>query len=454
MDPHLESRAKIDIISDVGVDKPERRSSLTMGLLWVTMVTSFPTVLIGVEWHKQGFSLTQVVACTVFASNMLLLYTVPAAMAGATTGKTFGQLAGSVFGSKGCHFATIHVFWIFSIFYGMTALFMADAFNGLFHPPVSMAVLTFVFALLMSLNNFWGFSGVVNFARFFAAPCLILWVLITFVRVLLGLGATPLAATLADGGASWSAALTAITTFIIGFACWGNEADYWRHGRANVMGTALPVAAALIIGEVIFPITGWMVAHIYTLTEMGAATDFLNKYSFGGLAFLACLVIGAQYFASQDSNIYGVVSAVESFFKLPKKVVVFSYAIVGGLIGVWLSITGLTKSLEAITSLNAVFLPGTTVIVVCEWLLGKYLAPGDVRLVSVEGETVTEPPIFFWPGIVALLIGYTVGVVTSGVVPGLEKLHVGIPFLFAWFSGVLTYIPMRYIAHRRLRRAA
>jgi len=67
---------------------------------------------------------------------------------------------------------------------------------------------------------------------------------------------------------------------------------------------------------------------------------------------------------------------------------------------------------------------------------------------------VTEPPIFFWPGIVALLIGYTVGVVTSGVVPGLEKLHVGIPFLFAWFSGVLTYIPMRYIAHRRLRRAA
>jgi len=417
-----------------------------------------------VEWHKQGFSLTQVIACTVFASNLLLLYTVPAAMAGATTGKTFGQLAGSVFGSKGCHFATIHVFWIFSIFYGMTALFMADAFTGLFHPPVSMAILTFVFALLMSLNNFWGFSGVVNFARFFAAPCLILWVLITFFRVLFGLGATPLAATLADGGASWSTALTAITTFIIGFACWGNEADYWRHGRANVMGTALPVAAALIIGEVIFPITGWMVAHIYKLSEMAAATDFLNKYSFAGLAFLACLVIGAQYFASQDSNIYGVVSAVESFFKLPKKMVVFAYAIVGGLIGVWLSITGLTKSLEAITSLNAVFLPGTTVIVICEWLLGKYLAPGDARLTpnasAAEGQTGSQTeaeeaptvPLFYWPAITALLIGYTVGVVTSGVVPGLEKFHFGIPFLFAWFSGVLTYIPLRYIAHRRPRR--
>ncbi|MBS2010015.1 MAG: cytosine permease [Cyanobacteria bacterium SZAS TMP-1] len=434
---------------DIGVDLPERRSSLTMGLLWVTMVTSFPTVLIGVEWHKQGFSLTQVIACTIFASNLLLLYTVPAGMVGATTGKTFGQLAAAVFGKKGCHFATMHVFWIFSIFYGMTALFMADAFTGLFHPPLKMEILTFVFALLMSLNNFWGFSGVVNFARFFAAPCLILWVLITFFRVLFGLSATPLAATLGDGHATWSVALTAITTFIIGFACWGNEADYWRHGRISVMGTAIPVAAALIIGEVIFPITGWMVAHLYNLSEMGAATDFLNKFSFGGLALLACLVIGAQYFASQDSNIYGVVSAVESFLRVPKKVVVFAYAILGGFIGVWLTVTGLTKSLEAITSLNAVFLPGTTVIVICEWLLGKYLSRGSSHLEPYE--TGCEPPVpaFYWPAIIALLIGYTVGVVTSGVVPGLDRFHVGIPFLFAWFSGVFSYIPLRYLAHRR-----
>ena len=142
------------------------------------------------------------------------LYTVPAGMVGAWTGKTFGQLAAVVFGARGCHFATIHVFWIFSLFYGMTALFMADAVIGLFHPPISMAVLSFIFGLLMCLNNFWGFAGVINFARYFAAPCLIIWVLTTFVRVALGLAATPLAAIIVDGEQSWPMALTVITSFI------------------------------------------------------------------------------------------------------------------------------------------------------------------------------------------------------------------------------------------------
>jgi purine-cytosine permease-like protein len=367
-------------------------------------------------------------------------------MVGATTGKTFAQLAAAVFGKHGCHFATIHVFWIFSLFYGMTALFMADAVIGLFHPPVSMAVLTFVFGLLMCLNNFWGFAGVINFARYFAAPCLILWVLTTFVRVSAGLAATPLASIIVDGEQTWPAALTVIASFIIGFAAWGNEADYWRHGRANVMGTALPVAASLLIGEVIFPVTGWMVAHLFHVTDTAEATNFLNRFSFGGLAVLACLVIGAQYFASQDSNIYGVVSAVESFVKVPKRLVVFSYGLVGALIGVWLSVTGLAKSLEAITSLNCVFLPGTTVIIISEWLFGRFLAQGKGLLSPSREEAV---PLFYWPAITALLIGYTVGVVTSGVVPGLNAFHGGIPFLYGWFAGVFSYLPLRLISHRR-----
>jgi purine-cytosine permease-like protein len=172
----------------------------------------------------------------------------------------------------------------------------------------------------------------------------------------------------------------------------------------------------------------------------------LNRYSFGGLAALACVVIGAQYFASQDSNIYGVVSAVESFFRVPKRVVVFVYGLVGGLIAVWLSVTGLTKSLEAITSLNSVFLPGTTVIIISEWLFGRFLAQGKGLLSPERAEAA---PLFYWPAIAALLVGYTVGVVTSGVVPGLNVFHVGIPFLFGWFAGAGSYLPLRWLAHRR-----
>jgi purine-cytosine permease-like protein len=430
----------------------EKRSPLTMGLLWVTMVTAFPTVLIGVEWHKQGLSLLQVVACTLFASNLLLLYTVPSALIGAATDKTFAGLCAAVFGRLGGHFATIHVFWMFPVFYGMTALFMADAVTGLFHPPVSKPVLSFVFSILMVLNNLWGFSGVVNFARFFAAPCLIVWVSLTFARAALGLSSEPgigaeLAAFSAHTQTSWPLALTTITSFIVGFAAWGNEADYWRHGQPRVMSTALPVAAALLIGEVIFPITGWMVAQLFHVSDTATATEVLNKFSFWGMSSLAVTVIGAQYFASQDSNIYGFVSAVESYARVSKKLILSGYALVGGALAVWLSIYGLSKSLEAITSLNCVFLPGATALVITEWCLGNFIQDGTTQKHAV----ITEAPKsnFRWPALVALLCGYAVGIATSGVIPGTEALHVGIPFLFAWFTGVLIYLPWRIYLHRR-----
>lgn len=416
----------------------ERQSPVTMGLLWVTMVTSFPTVLIGFEWHRQGFSLLQIVLCAILGSTLLLFYAVPASMLGAKTGKTFGELSSLVFGKHGSHLATFHVFWIFSLFYGMTALFMADAFNGLFHPPVSMPLLAFCFALLMCLNNFWGFSGVVNFARFVAAPCLILWMIITFGRITLGMTATPLAAIICGG--NWSMAVTVVTTFIIGFAVWGNEADYWRHGRPSLVGTVWPMAVALLIGEVIFPATGWMVAHVFSITDPKLATDFLNKFSFGGLSVLACLVIGSTYFACQDSNIYGVVSAVDSFVKIPKKVVVLCYALFGAGIAAWLSMSGLVSALEAVTSLNAVFLPTATVLLVCEWFLSRYLPDDKSHLHH------TAPRASFrWPAAVALLAGYAVGVLTSGLLPGLSAFHVGVPCLFAWFTAAAIYLPLRLL---------
>ncbi|HNA75025.1 MAG TPA: hypothetical protein PKW73_16865, partial [Candidatus Obscuribacter sp.] len=39
-----------------------RRGPLTMGLVWVSMVASFPGVLIGLSWHKQGFPLPEVLS--------------------------------------------------------------------------------------------------------------------------------------------------------------------------------------------------------------------------------------------------------------------------------------------------------------------------------------------------------------------------------------------------------
>ena len=61
----------------------ERRGSLTMGLLWITMVTAFPGVLIGFEWCKQGFDVKQVLTCTLLSCRLFLCYSIPAGMLGA-----------------------------------------------------------------------------------------------------------------------------------------------------------------------------------------------------------------------------------------------------------------------------------------------------------------------------------------------------------------------------------
>jgi len=86
------------------------------------------------------------------------------------------------------------------------------------------------------------------------------------------------------------------------------------------------------------------------------------------------------------------------------------------------------------------------VIIISEWFFGLYLAKGNGHL---SQHPLQPTPSFYWPAITALLIGYTVGIVTSGVIPGLSAFHVGIPFLFGWFSGVASYIPLRLISHRR-----
>jgi len=125
----------------------------------------------------------------------------------------------------------------------MTALFMADAVTGLFHPPLSMAVLSLFLGCLCASIIF-GVFWCGQFCRYFAAPCLILWVLTTFVRVSLGLAATPLASVIVEGGQSWPMALTVITSFIIGFAAWATKpttgatagrASWVRHCRWRLL---------------------------------------------------------------------------------------------------------------------------------------------------------------------------------------------------------------------------
>ena len=54
-------------------------------------------------------------------------------------------------------------------------MFLAEGLKGLYHFNIPTMWLAAALALTMSVNNMFGFSGIANFARYFAAPVLILW---------------------------------------------------------------------------------------------------------------------------------------------------------------------------------------------------------------------------------------------------------------------------------------
>ena len=426
----------------------ERRSPLTMGLVWLTMVTSFPTVLIGFEWHRQGISLSQVVICSITSCLILLAYAVPASQLGARTGLGFCALSRVVFGRWGTLLITANLLWMFITFYGMTAVLMAEAVNSFLHLDISILWMAIGFAFLMAFNNFFGFSGVANFARFFAAPALIAWVGYTFFKaavasdVLSGVASNPQSI---PHPQSIMYALTTTSSFIIGFAVWGNEMDYWRFSKVGSLKAALALAAALLIGLVIFPVAGWLVAHSSGITDSAAATSFMNSYSFGGLAIIGLIVLFAAYFASNDSNLFGTTAAFKSIWSIKPRLAVSLLALCGAITAAFLSTTDSIKALEVIAALNCVVMPTPTVIMLTEWFLRSKVFGRSMNFSSVPdfSDLPAFRLAFHWPALIALLSGLTVGIATSGLISSLEYLHIGICPLQAWLTSMVVYAILR-----------
>jgi len=425
-----------------------RRGPITMGLLWITMVTAFPTVLMGFQWLKDGVTLGQVIACTIIGCFVLLAYAVPAAHLGAKSGLSYGALSRLVFGGWASRLASFNILWIFTAFYAMYALLLADTIKGIFHINLPLMALAAGFAIVMAFNNFFGFSGVANFARFVAAPLIIAAVLYTFAKVL---PTCPASALSTVSHVSFSTALTTVAGFVIGFMVWGNEPDYWRFGKPEKEHAALPLAISFLIGGVLFPVAGWMCARMSGITDFGAATNFINSYAFGGIAFLAPIVLAASYCAGNDSNLYGMINAVENFKKMPHHAVCATLAILCAAFAAYLSTAGLAKSLESITSLNCIFLPTATVIMFCEFFLIRHVLGIETDFTRVPA--FSELPAVKWVPFSALMVGYIVGVATSGVIPGTEFMHFGLCSAQAWLSAAIVYIPARLIQHRNQERA-
>ncbi len=414
----------------------DRRGPVTMGLLWITMVTGFPTVLIGFEWYKAGLTLGQVLPCVLVSCLVLLAYSIPASCLGSSSGQTYSLLSRSIFGAWGSKIVSSNLVWVSIAWYGLTANFLAEGLKGLYHIDIPTIWLSGALAIVMAFNNFFGFSGIANFARYLAAPVLIVWVGLTFFKAA---AACPPTVFAMAPHQTFTQALTLVSAFVVGYGVWGNEPDYWRYGKPGSWHSSIPLIFALLIGQVLFPVTGWMMAYLTGITDMAAATNLMNRYAFGGISLLGAIVLIVTYFAVNDSGLYGAINGVENIKPLPRKKVVAALGIAGALAAAWLA--GNAHAFELVATTSSIVIPSTTVIMLSEYFLIQSRLERTRNFAAVAD--FQKLPRLRWSALVALAVGWTIGFITSGLIPGLESMHVGVCSLQCWLTCLVVYIALR-----------
>jgi hypothetical protein len=160
-------------------------------------------------------------------------------------------------------------------------------------------------------------------------------------------------------------------------------------------------------------------------------------------------VLSASYFAANDSNLFAVIQASEAIKNLPHRTWVLIIAAAGSIAALLLSLSGSAKALESVGALNCGIMPTPTVIMLTEWfLLTKIFKTKRISIAEIP--RAEELPLVRWPALIALITGITVGILTSGIIPGLNALHVGVSALQAWLTALLVYVPLRIIEHRQM----
>jgi purine-cytosine permease-like protein len=417
----------------------QRQSSFTMTLLLISMMVAFPTVLIGFDWYNRGFTFYQVIACIILGCLLLLGYQIPASYIGAKSGQTYALLSRAVFGRWGSRLVTINLICFAISWYALNPLFLADAINHLLHFNCSAIWITIV----MAFNNFFGFKGIANFARYIAAPALIALVGYTFYFAVNNFHyEIPNQNTMEN----IFVPLPIIASIIIGYTAWGNEPDFFRYSKPNLFATFIPLAIAISIAWIIFGTTGWMLANI--AFQSGLKPDLSAAYllTFGSMPIVGVIVLALSYFAFADASLYGAINASRNLVNIPHKLLVSILAIIGSLVSAFLSISGCTKALELVSSLSSALLPIPMIIVLAECLLNKFVFKIPPTYLQVYNWD--SLPSIRIPATIAFIIGSFIGIITSGVIPSLAFFHIDIYALFAWLTAIIIYVCLRLFEYK------
>jgi purine-cytosine permease-like protein len=419
--------------------------------LWLTLYAGFAYMSLGSELYTFGYSLGQVILIALAAGLCYLLYAIPAAYLGARTGQTHALMSRSVFGKSGSLVVSALVLLTPLGWVGYQANILADIWNGLlgWGPVIPIAV---AIAVLGITNNILGFTGIAAFARWIASPLILIWVAWVVFRTFTSTSPEVLASTMP--GTSPLPIVTGIVA-AIGFATYGNEPDLFRYAKPSMGSVVPPLFLGLLVGLVLFPIAGWIIAARIESGDFAAVVAEAVSFSLGGLGLLAVILATPTEIAINDANYYESLNAGQNLLggwsRWRRIYSCILIAIGGGFMAWW--VPQETSNFFRAATFLAVTVPTATVVMYTDQLVLPRLL--GIRRSLDRVPSWNEAAFANWPAIVALVVGVAFGSYGSGILPGQDGAPLegwGIVPVEAWILAGLTYIGLVAIANRSAAR--
>ncbi|MHB8693298.1 MAG: cytosine permease [Solirubrobacteraceae bacterium] len=394
----------------------DRRPLWHFGSLWLTFCSGFAFLFVGTALYDGGNSLMTTLLITLVGCGIYFGYVMFAAYLGSRTGQTFTLLTRSVFGRGGSGLVSVFLFLGAVGWCGFQANLLAQIWDGLYGWG-SVELLGIILAVAMIFNNLLGFSGITVFARYVCTPILVVWVLYLVIKGLTtdynSLTITPKASSSGVVGFMPGVGL------IIGYLAYGSEEDFWRYGKPKFSWPAGAFAFAFIFGMVLCAVGGWMMAALAKTSNFGTVVHFTTAYSLGGVAVLTFIIATVTQFATNDSNYYGAINAVQNIMGgWSKWRRVFSCIVtaVAAPVASWLVIYVIPNGFFKMAQFLAITAASATVIMVVD----HYVVPRLFKISRPLRDVPTwkDAAWFNWPATIVLLISVAFGAYGSGIFPG------------------------------------
>lgn len=425
----------------------ERRTRYHFLALWTTLAAGFTFLLLGFQYHDYGYSLGKAVGAGAIGGLAYLLYALPAAYLGSTTGQTHALLTRSIFGRVGSALVSLLLIGVAAGWAAFAVNLLATLYDGLFGWG-HIVLLSVLLAVLGVINNLFGFTGIAAFARYIVAPVMIIWIGYLVIK---GLTSIPSEALGASPPASADLPFLAGISLAIGSVMWGNEPDTWRYGKPRFSWPVAPLTVAIAVGLVLFVAGGWMMAELSGAGpfDFGPAFRYTVEYSMFGLLWLGGLVATALIIAINDGNYYEMINGGQNVVgHAPRWKRWHTCLIMAGLVALfawWFP--HLEHGFFTVAGWSSIALPSATVVMCVDRFL----------LTRLTGLTRPVTPIpswraagvANWPGIVAVLAALLFGAWGLGLLPGQETTpSLGLVPVEAWLLAGVIYAVLAAVVAR------